>query len=72
MVTVGASRAAVVTGAAVLGLVIGLWVQDKVKDRAIARVEKRIADEVARRLSERSTGPGTPHQQQPSDASGTH
>lgn len=61
MVTVGSSRAAVVTGAAVVGLILGLWVQDAVKVRVKARVEQRISDEVARRKAIRDNPPAPGH-----------
>lgn len=53
MVTAEATKATVVTAAAVAGLFFGFWVQEQAKKRAEARVEKRIADEVKKRRAAR-------------------
>ena len=60
MVTAGASKSIVVTGAAIVGLFFGFWVQEEVKIRAEARVEKRIQTEFTRRLEAKASGLADP------------
>lgn len=52
MVTAGASKGAVITLAGLAGLVVGLWVQEKVRFKQEVRVERRIQKEVERRRAQ--------------------
>ncbi len=57
MVTQSGVRALVVSGAALGGMFLGFYVQDAFKQWRIARIEERVATEVARRRELMGTKP---------------
>lgn len=57
MVTASGIRAAGVSVAAVVGMLLGFYVQDAVKVSRLERIERRVQEEVARRRAEMLVAP---------------
>lgn len=60
MVTASGLRAVTVSAAALGGMIIGFYVQDRVKESRMARIEAKVEAEVARRKAELFSGVAQP------------
>lgn len=56
MVTASGLRAVTVSGAALGGMILGFYVQDRVKESRMARIEMKVEAEVSRRKAELFSG----------------